>query len=250
MRTTVAILLAAIALAAPPAASQGPQAMERDSWTGPISPGSTIRIDNPHGDIRLRHGGAEPNLEAAAVFQQLSIDGAKLVLDVAVDDDAVTVSILRLDTAGQPATAIPRGVQVRAETGSGLLEARGVRSDVDLASGSGTIRAAENRGRIDARTERGVVEVTLIAHATRQPQQLTSVTGSITVFTPADNDLDVSMATSGTITTDFTLEITHDDLAEPNKTATARVGDGGPDLIMTSKRGDLALRRIVAVEQD
>ena len=52
-------------------------------------------------------------------------------------------------------------------------------------------------------------------------------------------------AGSGAFSTDFSLEVEHRDAEEPNKTATASIGEGGPMLKMTSKRGDLALRRLV-----
>jgi len=253
-----------MSITALPVHAQGPQAMERDSWVGPINPGSTIRVDNPHGDVRLRHGGADPALEVAAVLQQIAIDGSKLVLDVSVTDNEAVISIVRLDHEGQPAHDVPRGDRARADlalmipegfpvhaaTTAGLLEVRGVRSDVDLSTVAGTIRVAETRGRINARSDRGTVEITLVTGATFGAQRLSTVTGPITVFTAPTNDLDVSMATSGSLTTDFSLDVVHVDHREPDKTATATIGRGGHPLAMTSQRGDLALRRVVTVSTD
>ncbi len=89
------------------------------------------------------------------------------------------------------------------------------------------------------------MEITLETGVTKKPQQLTSVTGAITGFTTATNDLDITLATSGTMTTDFSMMVDPRDNEEPNKIATAKIGRGGPTLEITSKRGDLALRRVV-----
>ncbi len=237
----------------------GSGAMEQESWSGPTG-GLPIRVINRFGDVRLRDGGSDGELEVAAVLQQLAIDGAKLALDVDVSDNAVEVSIIRYDSLGNPVTEVPRGdlaradlavmvprgATVHAETTAGLLECRGVRTDVELHTNRGAIRVGETRGAVSATTMSGTVEVTLVADATGAEQKLSSTTGSITVFTPATNSLDVTMATSGTFVTDYSLRVEYDDASEPNKTARATVGTGGALLSMTSRRGDLALRRVVS----
>lgn len=261
--TTAVIALSAIAIALPLSAAQ-PQAMNRDAWTGPITPGSVVRVVNPYGDVRLRHGGSDDALDVAAVLQQLSTDGSHLKLDVAVTDEEAVVSVLRLDHQGNPAPEVPRGDAARtdlavlvpeghrtvAETSHGLLEVRGVKGDVDLRTEMGTIRANKVHGAITAHSTGGTIEVTLEESVTKNPQRFSSTTGPITVFTPPGNDLDVTMSTSGTLTTDFTLLVENHDDREPNKTATATVGAGGVPLEMTSKRGDLALRRVVTTRTD
>jgi hypothetical protein len=265
MRTlTLCTVVTLIALATNPALAQRPQDLARDSWSGPITPGSVIRVDNPYGDTRLRHGGSESNLEVAAILQQLAIDGSRLELRVDIGDDESVITVARVDLDGEVTTEVPRGDKARADLalmipegttvavrgGTGLVEARGVRTDVDLSTTSGTIRVASTRGAITAHSDRGAVEITLETAVTKKPQKLSSVTGPITVFTSPDNDLDVTMATSGTLTTDFTLRVDNHDDREPNKVATATVGAGGVPLEMTSKRGDLALRRVVTGHTD
>lgn len=263
MRTAL-IFTALLTLAALPIFAQGPQAMDRDSWSGPIAPGSAIRVENHFGDVRLRHGGSDGNLEVAAILQQLSIDGSKLVLSVEITDKAAVVSVVRYDSEGNPAPLkprndkaradlaimVPEGFSTRVKTNRGLIEARDVRTDIDLHTTAGTIRVAKHHGRITAHSEIGPIEITLLPAATRKSQELSSTTGPITVFTPATNDLDVAMETSGAFITDFSLKVEHHDTEEPDKTATASIGSGGPTLKMTSKRGDLALRRLVTADTD
>jgi hypothetical protein len=263
MRNVLA-LFALLTIVALPVFAQSPQTMDRDSWSGPIAPGSAIRVDNAFGDVRLRHGGSEGNLEVAAVLQQLSIDGAKLSLDVEITDNAAVVTVVRHGLDGNPAQQAPRsdksradlaimvpeGFPIRVETSHGLIEAREVRTDIDLHTTAGTIRVAEHHGRITAHSEGGAMEITLLPSATKETQEFSSITGPITVFTPAANDLDVTMATSGSFVTDFSLEVEHHDNEEPNKTAKATIGKGGVALTMTSKRGDLGLRRLVTADTD
>lgn len=263
MRTAF-FLVALLMLAVIPIHAQGPQAMERDSWSGPIAPGSSIRVDNTFGDVRLRHGGAEGNLEVAAILQQLSIDGSKLVLETEITDDATVVTIVRYDIDGNVdqqaprgdkaradlAIMVPKGFPIRVETKNGLIEARGVRTDVDLHTANGTIRVVKHQGGITAHTESGSMEITLLSSATEKRMEFSSTTGPITVFTPSDSNLAVTMSTSGAFITDFSLTVEHRDTEEPNKTAAAVVGNGGSALDMTSKRGDLALRRVVTPNTD
>ncbi len=258
------VLIALLTLAALPVFAQSAPAMDRDSWSGPIAPGSTIRVDNAFGDVRLRHGGSEGNLEIAAVLQQLSIDGAKLSLEVEITDTAAVVTVARYDLEGNPAQQAPRsdtsradlaimvpeGFPIRVETGHGLIEARGVRTDIDLHSTAGTIRVAQHHGGINARSEGGTIEITLLPAVAYKTLEFSSTTGPITVFTPYNNDLDVTLATSGAFTTDFSLAVEHHDTEEPNKTATAVIGKGGATMAMTSKRGDLSLRRLVTIDTD
>jgi hypothetical protein len=261
---SVFTLVALLTLAALPLFAQGPQTMIHDSWSGPIVPGSTIRVENGFGDVRLRHGGSQASLEVAAILQQLSIDGSKLALSVEIGDDATVVTVVRSDHEGKPASPAPRGDRARAdlaimipkgfatrvETTGHLIESRGVRADIDLHTTNGTIRVAGHHGRITAHSEGGSMEITLLSSATQEAQKLSSTTGPITVFTPATSDLDVTMATSGAFITDFSLTVAHRDDEEPNKRATTTIGKGGAALTMASKRGDLALRRLVTAAID
>ena len=50
-----------------------------------------------------------------------------------------------------------------------------------------------------------------------------------------------TLTTSGSMTTDFTIDITHHDDAEPDKIGTAVLGGGGPELTLSSRRGSIGL---------
>ena len=53
----------------------------------------------------------------------------------------------------------------------------------------------------------------------------------------------MKLATSGRISTDFSLEIEHLRFEEPGKHGTATLGKGGPGLTIVSKRGAISLLR-------
>ncbi len=263
MRTAL-IFTALLTLAALPIFAQGPQAMDRDSWSGPIAPGSAIRVENHFGDVRLRHGGSDGNLEVAAILQQLSIDGSKLVLSVEITDKAAVVSVVRYDSEGNPAP-LSRETTRRAPTSRSWFRrgfppvskptAVSSRPATSEPTSTSTPRPAPSGS---PSTTDGSPPTPRSARSRspscprrqESPRSSHRTTGPITVFTPATNDLDVAMETSGAFITDFSLKVEHHDTEEPNKTATASIGSGGPTLKMTSKRGDLALRRLVTADTD
>ena len=169
MRTLPLALITLLCLATSNAYAAGSDAMVQDSWSGPISPGSVVRIHNPYGNIRLRHGGSDNNLEVAAILRQLSIDGSKLVLEVEITDDSAEVTIVRYDIAGNPAPLVPRGdkaradlavlvpegATTRAENTTGILEAREVSLSVQVGEivGNGAFPIPIDANRDEAATQ-------------------------------------------------------------------------------------------------
>jgi len=261
----------------PGAASEGQDFVERFSQVQDVEGVSLITVSNPFGDIRLRFGGREPTLEVAAAVQQLSKDGRRLEVTVKPRDDGTAVDVRvgvvakgsaeTKDPAGSPSTAeavsrselgqsradvfvlVPAvGLAVHAEARDGLLECREVRADVELVTRAGTIDCREVTGRISATSQSGEINVVLEPGATDQPQHLQTTTGDITLFAADEADLDVTLTSSGELTTDFSIDIEHRDSEEPDKLATARVGAGGHVLEMLSKRGHLRLRRLLSPE--
>jgi len=234
----------------------GSGAMEQDSWSGAIG-GMPVEVVNRFGDVRLLRGGADDQLDVAAVIQQLAIDGSKLALDVTTTDDAVTVTVTRYDYQGHPVSEAPRGDRARAdlavtvpdgasmtvETIAGRVISQGVHGSLDLRTDRGAVQISEHSGSVDASSSSGAIEVSLGPGATDAGQTLTTATGPISVSTPDNNDLEVTMSTSGSFITDYSITVKHHDGEQPNKTATAVIGAGGTAVTMTSGTGDLALHR-------
>lgn len=228
--------------------------LERFSWKERVERAQRVVIDNPFGGVRLRFGGYAKELEIAAAIQQL--DPSIGLLEVTVEDggSVVDVSVQRVtkgdnDQRGSGrvdvVVMVPEGVSARAETRDGSIACKGVRGDLQLITSTGDIATRMVKGAIQASTDRGSIRVVLESGVTELPQRFETTTGDITVFTADSADLDVSLATSGAMTTDFSLDVEHRDLEEPSKRATSKVGAGGHVLELLSKRGDLSLRRLL-----
>lgn len=259
-RTLVSMLsVAALLWCGPAVAEDGHEelSIERTSWAESIGSERPVVVDNPWGDVRLRFGGWQGVLEVQGVLQQPGDGGARLVVEVETDDDRIVVrvaarikegastDVLAASRARADVVAmVPAGPPVRVSTAGGLIDGKGVRGDLTARSESGAVRVREIHGTLDLESDRGELEATLVAGAAGRPQRLVTVTGDITVYCADAANLDVRLATSGTLTTDFSLEVEHRDGEEPDKRAAARVGAGGHPLELESRRGALALRRL------
>jgi hypothetical protein len=245
-----------------PATPATPGGVENISWRGEIENASRLEVYNRFGDVRLRFGGTGRMVEVTAAVQQLDPSGSRL--EVTVDDtsDPATVSVVRNQPKGSNpdggevdrsradlVVLVPAGLAVVARGERGLVDCRGLESDVDLATVSGPIRVRSTSGRVTAHSDRGEIAAVLTAGVTEAPQSLETITGSIEVWVNDTAALDVTLATSGRLTSDFSMQVSHHDREEPDKVATVKVGAGGRHLELASRRGDLALRRLMAVEE-
>lgn len=87
---------------------------------------------------------------------------------------------------------------------------------------------------LEAKTEAGSISV---SGRHRAPVAATSRTGDIEFRVEPRSDLDVSAATSGDLTVDFSVELDYRHHREPAKHGSLRVGSGGVDVTLTSRRG-------------
>ena len=237
-------------------------AVERTSWRGEVHEASRLEVLNPFGDIRLRYGGEGRTVEVTAVLQQLDPAGSRLELEADVTEGSALVRVVRRggpetpspDLQADPSRAdivvlVPAGLAVAARGDRGFLESTGLDSDVELETVSGAIRVRFTRGRVLAHSERGGISAVLLPGVTTAPQRVSTATGSIEVWVSDVCSLEVTMATSARVTSDYSMQVKHHDQEEPDKVATAVVGGGGSLLEVLSRRGDVALRRLVQPEQ-
>ncbi len=232
--------------------------LQRSNWKGSIGEAGVVRVENPFGDVRLRHGGDDGEVEVAAVLQQLRPDGVHLETRVLERDGALVVSVVWASKPGVEVPArpegdrsrvdlavlVPSGSKIVVDAANGLVETRGVHGDADFRTRTGDIRIHRHFGAVSASTETGSIEAVLLRGETDKAQVFESLTGSIEIWVAADAEYRVTLTTSGSITTDFTLEISHRDDQEPDKVGRAVLGGGGPEIRMESRRGSLALRRV------
>lgn len=193
--------------------------------------GQAIQVDNPHGSVYLRFGGYEHQLDIRSTVQQP--DGAaSIAFQPAARDGRFEVAPRLPEgvalAAGQRIDLVlyvPKGHAVTVRTASGVIESRGVKSDLDLGTDSGEIAVRGTDGTVQARTSDGRIEISLEDRAPPGSiQRLTSRTGSVAVNVSDKLDAEVRMSTSQQFATDYSLTVERHDGEEPNKVATAVVG--------------------------
>jgi hypothetical protein len=233
--------------------------IDRHAAVWQLAPGQTVSVMNPFGDVRLRFGGHQGTVELAAACQQLRIDGVQLAV-LAAETDAGLSLVIDWDTKpGQEppprpdgdltrcdlAVLVPAGVRAEVTTTSGLIQAKGLTSDIVVRSASGEITFGKIRGSVTAQSDTGAIRGTLLSGVTGDEQRFVSSAGPVEIWVEERVDAVVRMATSGTVTTDFSLEITHHDDKVPSKSAVARIGEiSNRTIVMEGRRSDLSLRRV------
>lgn len=264
MKAALSGMLAVCALAAwtvgqepgaPPSPSSKPFALERVSWSkdadGP-SPIRAIEVRNDYGDIRARLT-QDRRIEAWGMIQRLGrgAEGVGLTVERRGGVVALLVacsgriqdaladppkdSVDRLDLT----VFVPAGVALGAQTLRGIVEARGLRSDVTAATLEGSIFVATT-GSVQARSEGGALTVVLEAEAGTRPLVMETVSGPIDLTLPAGVDLEVRAETAASLTSAFPLRYRR---TSGRRRATGTIGRPLRDLLVRSERGEVILRR-------
>lgn len=193
--------------------------------------GQAIQVDNAYGSVYLRFGGYEDQLDIRSTVQQP--DGAAAIDFQPATRDGRFEVVPRLPNGialaqGQRIDLVlyvPKGHPLTVRTGFGVIESRGVKSDIDLLADTGDIAVRGTDGTVQARTSEGKIEVTF--EGTARPgslQRLSSRTGNIAVIVSDALNAEVRLSTSQQFSTDYSLDVEHLDGKEPNKIATAVVG--------------------------
>ena len=241
----------AAGLAAPDGGKDGTRGIERFEWLGTLNSGQNIQVDNPYGDVRLRFGGYEHQVEVLAALQHLSPGAPRLLVQVDPDGAVLLVTVRYNDSEGGTDDGradlvifVPEGAGLSVRTRDGLIEAKGLKGDQQLTTVTGNLRVKPSEGVVKASTERGAINATFDPGKATGTHELTSVTGDISVYLSEHAHMLVEAETSGEISTDFSLEIEHFPLKEPGKRALARIGKGRQELHVRSKRGRIRLLRL------
>jgi len=220
--------------------------LDKVTQTHPVAPGTPIVIANPIGDIRVRPT-KDQTVEVLANIQVEAADTAPPRIEVEEREGAlhleirptapVTGKLPRVDLT----VFSPRASDLTLRTVAGLAEAKDITGAVDVDTERGDI-AISATGPVRSRTVRGGTTITFLAATWQGGSRARSVTGDITVRLARDADVAVEIDTIGTITTDFSLEVTPLGQGE-RKRARATIGHGSRRLELTSERGRIALLR-------
>ncbi len=250
------ILLSLLPLAWAAPGASGEWTTERFRWQGPPGSARTIEVRNDYGDIRARCAGQQ--VEVSAVIQTQALD--PYTADIGIGERAgrmvIQVELARRGGAGEDGELqpkirrrvdmtvfIPPGAELRAHTLGGLIEARGLKSNVIAESTSGDIFISAT-GYVRARSERGAITVHLHAAAWPEAPSFETVSSDVAVWLPPDADAVVEARTAGEITTDYSISIRPLGTGT-RKHAVATIGGGKHPLFITSEIGKIKILRSV-----
>jgi hypothetical protein len=246
----VPLLLAGSAMATD-APSKQEWSIEPFEWHGSPAAGQTLTVRNPWGDVRARRiDGSEVALYA--VKQHHRDDPRPWRVAIAEGDDGLTVdvSIEDADEAAEPPIQwarrrldltiyVPAASTLRAETTTGLIEAKRLASRVEARSTRGEI-VVTTTGSVDARSAEGRIRYSSLTPSWTGSARLVTGSGDIALALPRDADLDLSIRTGGEITADEALAPTP---GEP-RAIHAVAGRGTGRVVAESATGNVVVRRI------
>ena len=233
--------------------------MDRLSWGKDVDGEAPIRrleVRNDYGDIRVRFT-EERRVAAWAVVQRLDPEhgevgftverrGDTIALTVAYppgrvrdsDPDPPKDSLDRLDLA----VFLPEGVSLGAQTLRGMVEARGLKSDLAARTLAGNVFAASS-GTIQATTTSGSITAFVApapATPTQRPFLFLSASGPITLTASPRADLAINLQTAGEVVSAFPLKR---DRATVGTRASGKLGKPARQLLAVSETGRIEIRR-------
>ncbi|MES1210746.1 MAG: hypothetical protein ABUL63_00300 [Acidobacteriota bacterium] len=249
----LSLLLFALPLASwgQEAPSEAPDwTIDNTRWTGPLLPETAIDVRNPYGDVRLRAAdGGE--VEVSAQIQRRTNDPARAELKIDRRRGRLRIEVAypmaprgdlhRVDIA----VFVPAGARIAVRTRDGMIQARGLENDVELASTggnvtlstSGTARVSAGRGNISAELQRD---------AWGRPPRLKTREGDITLTLPEDADAKVRVRAGEDIALRRTGRV---DLLTPRK-AVFTLGKGTHPVSLKSERGRVILLAPLMLSED
>ncbi len=232
--------------------------IERFSWLGSVEPGQTVTVRNDFGDVRARFGGYQGQVEVLATLQHFSAEGPALTVETRATESGVEVTAgYRVDGTAEWLTHrrsehkkradvvvfVPRGAMLVASTDHGLLQVRGIQSDLKAKTVSGEIEIRKVAGDFDLATKSGSILALVGARGAGRRQSMVSASGDLTAVLSEDVNLTVRVATGGLISTDFSLRIEPGEDPRGVKTGEAVIGKGTTELVLSSESGHLRLAR-------
>ena len=231
--------------------------LERVSWLGEVDEGQHITVRNPFGDVRARFGGYAGQVELLANVQHFSDEGARLEVDTAVVPTGLVVTVGYRTSTGALALVrdaaekkrvdlviyVPQDVPLSVMTDAGLIDVRGLRSDVRGRSAGGAIRARGVDGTLDLATSTGDLVTLLETWYTARHHRLVTEHGPLSVVFGGEINAAIRASTSGLISTDFSMELDYQADRRPVRQGEVFEGKGSSSVMVRSTDGRVRLTR-------
>ncbi|MCL7978150.1 MAG: DUF4097 family beta strand repeat-containing protein [marine benthic group bacterium] len=254
--TTIAALIVA-AIAVLPGSSNA----QEFEWQGRVDRGDGVEIKGINGDIDATYtSGSEVRVRAEKKGRD--DDPSEVRIEVVEHGDGVTICAVYPDDGGRkneckPGDAghlssrdndvsvhfvveVPAGVEFRANTVNGGVDAAGLQSDIRASTVNGGINLSTS-GLAKANTVNGSIKASMGRADWTGDLDFNTVNGSITVEMPANAGARVKASTvNGGLETDFPLTIQG---KFSNRKMEGTIGGGGRDLSLETVNGSIRLKK-------
>lgn len=224
-------------------------------WSGTVARGNTIEIKGINGAIEARPT-TGPKVRVTAVkHARWGADPDDVRIDVSEDKDGVRVCVLypdmrdcddhhhgrnhKDDVTVDFQVEVPAGVNFLGQTVNGEITADRLDGDAEATTVNGSIRVTAS-GFVQATTVNGSIHAAMGTRDWRHDAEFTTVNGSITLELEGSPNAEVHATTvNGSISTDFPLTVRGKFIG---RSISGTLGDGGPELKMTTVNGSIKLR--------
>ncbi len=255
---SILITLAMAGLTAGAAAAQSTDFQ----WRGTLDRGKTIEIRGVNGDVRAvpsQDGAVHVNADRHARRD----DPMSVQIEVVEHSGGVTIcavyptppnarrqnecrpgggqnNVHRNDVQVDFTVQVPAGVLFEGYTVNGELAADGLDSDVKASTVNGDVEV-ETGGFAEASTVNGSITCRLGSSQFDDDVEFETVNGSITIEMPEGLNADFRASTvNGSIDSDFPILVTG---KVSRRSLRGRIGDGGPELRLSTVNGSIRIRR-------
>ena len=217
-----------------------------------IDGGEALVVRHLRGDVRVQ--ATDTDRVQVTVLAQYRSDDPRLP-EIRWEDARLTVDFAALEIAESEAWAkrridlgllVPRELELRIETGDGLIAMKDLTAPVELFSKHGEI-TYKGTGELTARSEHGRIRAVLRETEEGQSIALSSLTGDIQCTFLEGADAQIELRTRGPITTDYSIEIDRE-VGSPLKKGRVRLGEGGAVVRLESENGGLRVQGLIVPE--
>lgn len=235
------------------------------AWSGRLARGKTIEVKGINGGI-VAEGTSGGEVEVTAVKHARRSDPDDVQIEVYERDGGVTICALyptppgerpnrcapgedgkmnvrNNDVTVQFRVKVPAGVGFIGRTVNGEVEARGLGGDVEAYTVNGDI-SVSTRGTAMATTVNGSIDAAM-GRAFDDDVEFSTVNGGITLAMPRSLGAELrATTTNGDIESDFDLTTVRRMVGRAGRRhrMSGTIGNGGPDLRITTVNGDIRLR--------
>jgi hypothetical protein len=262
IRTAFLALALASATAATTAVDAGAQANDFD-WRGRLADGQTIEIRGVSGSVRAERS-ADATVQVLADRRARRSDPAGVRIEVVEHAEGVTIcavyptprnasrpnecrpgggrnSTSNNDVRVDFVVRVPAGVRFAGHTVNGDIEADGLPADVKATTVNGDVRI-HTAGFARASTVNGSITCRLGQSRFTDDVAFETVNGSITIEMPDGLNADFRASTvNGSIDSDFPILVTG---KVSRRSLHGAIGDGGPELRLSTVNGSIRLRKM------